>query len=278
MAGQRFRVGAGLNPHRLLREIPETSQLDFDIQQLAGGLTNRSYLLVGAEQRYVLRINRDAPGIDRHREALVLDRIAGRDLGPEIVRVDSQAGYLLYHYLDAEPWPTGFARSEAGQQQIGRHLRKLHDVAVDGVPAVNVLDAVAAYIAQLPSETQGEFLPELERVVRLVEARGFHLEPPALCHLDLTAGNILGRGPQVRLLDWEFAGRAVAALDLAVFINDQGLTVGQAGPLLATYAVDDAQRDHLAALLPACCELVWLLTRTWLKAAGGDVTIPLANR
>ena len=78
----------------------------------------------------------------------------------------------------------------------------------------------------------------------------------ALCHNDPVAQNIV-RGPELRLIDWEFAAPGDPLFDLAVIVGHHGLGTEQARVLLAAARgrVYPSDRRSLARLVDGYANL-----------------------
>jgi len=75
-----------------------------DIEPIKHGLTNRSWLVTTAGDRFVVRISDASTAdlqIDRSSEAAVLQLVARAGIGPEILRCEPERGILVTRYLGA---------------------------------------------------------------------------------------------------------------------------------------------------------------------------------
>ena len=251
----------------LLASIPELADRGpFKFQALAGGLTNRNFLLTGTEGRLVLRLNNQAPGVDREREAIALTLASELGIGATIVANKPAAGYLLTEYIDGPVWTPEQARDPEAQERLGHCLRRLHQSVVD-LPAFKPMVELRSYLQQPETRVLDYFdslIVAVDELERLLETQAYYEHLPVPCHHDLVHRNILGQ-QDLRLIDWEFAALGNPLLDLATFINYHDLAPDEYAPLLASYFGGQApeQWPQLSAAirLAQLLELFWLLNQ-----------------
>ncbi|MFI8632762.1 phosphotransferase family protein [Microbacterium sp. NPDC077663] len=123
--------------------------------------------------------------------------------------------------------------SRAAAAAAGRALAALHDApaddAPDASPAEGDLATAVAAIGRLDADAGARAAALAERVRALPTG-----ERSALVHGDFTADQVLRRGDEVRLIDFDRAGRGEPERDLGAFT---------AGELLAGRALTDALRS-----------------------------------
>ncbi|MDP5291336.1 phosphotransferase [Oceanimonas sp. CHS3-5] len=221
---------------------------------LAGGYTNRCFRLNTETQSYWLRLGCEAPaslGIDRHLELMAHGLAAEAGLAPAIRYADAGSGLLVLDWLNEPDWRQAPGTLAALMPKVAQ----LHGLKVPDLPLLSLTQRVQHYLDQLHSLPAwlAPLLAAFERPA---------LNPtfvPALCHCDLTAGNVLG--PRPWLLDWEYAALADPAFELAVIADDRGLNDAGCNELLAHYRA--AGGEMSAARLRARLPWVQLLTLLW---------------
>jgi thiamine kinase len=229
-----------------------------DIEPIKHGLTNRSWLVSTAADRFVVRTSdRDAAGelqIDRDSEAIVLQHVARAGLGPEVLRCDPARGILVTRYLGAT-WTEEDAHADANIERIAGLLRRLHGLDVPaGVRAVDLASTVRGYVRTLEQRGthRGLTSPSLRDCADETAAALRKGSSPCLCHNDVHHLNIVGADP-VRLIDWEYAGSGEPLFDLASLCVYHRYPKPQRQRLLSAYgASSDAinwQRLELACWL-----------------------------
>ncbi|MGR8921681.1 MAG: choline/ethanolamine kinase family protein, partial [Gammaproteobacteria bacterium] len=179
------------------------------IGALAGGISNRSYLIEADERRWVLRL--DAPGaaalgVDRAREHAVQRAAAAEGLAPELAAADAAQGFLVSAFVAGRQALPGHA--SAGQQAaMLALLARVARLEVD-VPAIDYGAHIARYAGAAPLPDD---LPP--RLARLAAAA-----PSGLCHHDPTPANVVFTATGPVLLDWEYAAPGAPVMDLAVLV------------------------------------------------------------
>ncbi len=235
---------------------------------LAQGWSNLSLRVETDRGRWVVRLNREVPGVDREVEARVLAAAAPAGLAPPVIACDPRAGYLITEYLDAPAWRRRDLDRPGRLDRLARRVRRLHQLEVE-VPPLDVPATIDGYLARA-----GAVAPELRaaaaRLLAELEAAGYFDCRTVLCHHDLNVGNIIGEAP-IRFVDWEFARRGHPALDLGFVIQYHDLPADSAAALAAAYygsaARDAPEQVALAVRLAQLLELSWLSAR----AAQGDL-------
>ncbi len=194
------------------------------IKPLSGGLTNISFIVTCAKQKYVPRF---APatyrslGINKRAEAYNTATAAALGIGPRL---------FLY-----EP------------KLVITVLHKAHLSAPELRPEINVLSQnLSAIKRQL-----GELLP------------------PVPCHFDLLPGNIILHGPQVQLIDWEYATNADCRFDLGNLSMMGGFSATQDKYFLDAYGETNSKNPEWLSLFKRLVhtrESVWAMHQ-WASPA-----------
>jgi aminoglycoside phosphotransferase (APT) family kinase protein len=232
-----------------LTRVPGWDDGDSTWREIAGGRTNRSYLVSTKDGRFVLRLDGEPAeplGLDRATELLIQRRAAEAGLAAAVVYADPDAGVLISEYLPGPVWTRRSLDDNRNLEVLAEVLRAVHALPASGTrfdaPAI-----ARRYAAVLGREAAHG--PEVARCVHDAEAA-----PPAdeyaCCHNDVVASNIIGAGLP-RLLDWEYACDNEPYFDLASTIGYHDLDRGRADALLAAYtgASPAEHRERLEAQL-----------------------------
>lgn len=243
----------------VLERIPGWDARDASWREIAGGLTNRSWLVTAGDRRYVLRLDAGpakALGLDRHTELAVHRNAAAAGLAPPIVHADPDAGVLVYEYLPGAVWDSAALADPAGMEALGALLRAVHALPRSGVS----FDAPAIahrYRAALDAGSARRV--DADACVRAVE-RAPRRTDYACCHNDIVASNIVG-AESLKLLDWEYACDNDPFYDLAALVGYHRLDRATTDALLAAWTGRPAgeSRDRLDARLAeyAALERLW---------------------
>ncbi len=255
----------------LIETIPALAGRGWSIEQLSDGLTNRSWLLSGTEERLVLRQNQPAPGVDRQREAQILKRLGMHGLAPLVIDCNPTAGYLLTAFIDRPRWSQDDVRSSARLTLLGRYLRALHQLSTESIAVFDLDAQLKAYFANTKVSALPEF-PRLQAASNNLRAQlhhaGWYEQRPSICHHDLNYANLFGDITLIAI-DWEYAAVGNPLLDLGMFISYHELGADEAAPLIESYfgalLPDVIRQITLATRLAQLLELLWLAAQTGLS-------------
>lgn len=211
-----------------------------EIAPLAGGITNRNYLVGNAGRRFVVRLGADIPvhHISRANELAASRAAHAAGLSPAVIH--HEPGILVLDYIDARPLSADDIRNPAMMSRAVPLVRSCHrDVGkyFRGQAAIfwvfHVVRDYAAVLeaggsrhrAMLPS-----FLETAERLER--EAGPFEI---AFGHNDLLAANFLDDGKRLWLIDWDYAGFNTPLFDLGGLASNNEFSKAQEEAMLEAY-------------------------------------------
>ncbi|HYI14887.1 MAG TPA: aminoglycoside phosphotransferase family protein, partial [Thermomicrobiales bacterium] len=194
-----------------------------------------------------------------------------------LIEVDAlpERWLLAHEHMPGRPAPVVDVSSLA-RERLGECLAWLHRHRRDGYMIWPSLDIVhgtraelfAARLATLRRYRAAELFPGIAGLLEslatldLPASAGWHETDFALCHGDLSIGNILWDGDAVALIDWEFARDGDAAEDIAYLVAEQEIDPSTVGEIAEGYV--DAGGDPWAfARLPAWLPLVALDAALW---------------
>ena len=147
------------------------------------------------------------------------------------------------------------ARSQEGSAEVGTWMARLHGLPLTGpLRRVSFLASLEAYVRQLPDAPDVTGL--LRRGRRVATALGEYV--PAFCHNDLHHLNLVGSGPGLMAVDWEYAGVGDPRLDLAGYVAYHDLGDSAAHALAGAYGAHRGgfRRDELE-------QARWLFEAVW---------------
>jgi len=236
---------------------------DAALTPLVGGTHRRSWLVVLAGRRWVLRT--PVAGIhallDIETEARAMNAAARAGIAPPVIAT-AQNGTLLTEYRAGAPWTASDARHPRNVERLAATLRTLHSLAAE-LPVFAAERVAAAYLAAPAAASAGE---RHEHAARwgdelLALARGYDARyaPTAFCHNDLVAANVIDDG-ELALVDFEYAVRADPLLDLASLAGMNGFNRAEQRALLAAYrraAPAAAELAELASLVRLVRLMAW---------------------
>lgn len=225
----------------LLNQAALDEGLAPEIEPMASGITNRSFLVTLSEQQVVVRLSTELTavlGIDRNKE-MYLQRI-GASLGvaPATLYFDSSRGDNITRFIAAPADKSRWSDEGVRAQEVGRLLKTLHSAELDSKqqflfdPVDDIIHWAIVIkgspIAEQASESVADVPSLFEKFMSGDEAN-------VLCHNDLDPGNILFDDSRGWLIDWEYAGVGDYRFDLASYARHLSLDGRQ--ELLDSYCV-----------------------------------------
>lgn len=188
------------------------------VAPLLGGLTNLSYVVADAGEKFVVRCGDDIPVHhvfrDRERAASIAAHAAG--LSPEVMH--TEPGILVMRHVEGRTFSEADLR--ANIHRLAPLLRKCHlsvGQHLAGPPNFFWVFHVIRDYGRLIAGSQSPFAVDVPRYLeanRVLEEAQVPM-PVVFGHHDLLPGNVLDDGERLWLIDWEYGGFGTALFDLA---------------------------------------------------------------
>jgi thiamine kinase len=238
------------------------------VRRLIAGPTNVTWLVEHLDRRWVLRLDTPAAaelGLDRENEGRACTAVAAAGIAPAYRWFDAAAGICLRHFVEGRALGPVDLRDARRLERLAGTLRRLHRLPAVGRP-FDPAGAVRRYAAALAT-------PEADRVAgraldSLKYARRLAM-PPALCHNDLVAENMIEtEGQGLLLIDWEYAATGDPMFDLAVVTGHHELDAGLAQVFLEAY-LQRAATPEDSERLSRQCRFYGHLLQLWNLRVGG---------
>lgn len=233
----------GINTYEQLRELDENShQLRTeaieisakalkvpltDIKQitvLKKGMTNRSFLFTCHNKQYIMRIPGEGTDqlINRREEADVYCQIAPKHLCDDVIYMNPDNGYKITAYLEGARCCD--AENEADVRLCMKRLRAFHEMELQVDHRFDIFGQLEFY-ETLWNGNPSVFKDYQKTKERIFELKSFveqYQETEVLTHIDAVPDNFLmlpseTGEPEIRLIDWEYAGMQDPHVDLAMF-------------------------------------------------------------
>ena len=223
----------------LLEQLPLLSGQPRQVEDLAGGLTNRNVKITTATGVYVARCVDPANllGIDRDQEHHNTRAAAAAGVGAPVYDYRPDLGILLLGYLDgatltnddfARPGVIGKVATACRALHAGPRFRGDFDMFVQQ-PAY--LKVVLDNGFRIP-DSYLDFADQFDDIRRALSATA---EPTVPCNNDLLAANFVEDGDKVWLIDYEYSGNNDACFELGNIWRECRLTVDGLEELVSTY-------------------------------------------
>ena len=214
-------------PEAVLSKIPGWHGAN--IRKLAGGLTNRTYLVEQDGRRAVLKIDatsRSMPYNSRKAEARIQTAAAEKNLAGRVLFADSKV--YLAEFLEGCVWTRAKLNDQNNLVDLANALRELHALPLTG----RMFDAkVAAHKYMEKIDIAGT--SKIRRCIDIIESMPAP-QNPCCCHNDLVVENIIAT-PDLRFIDWEYACDNDLFFDLATIVAHHELPAQQADVLMDAY-------------------------------------------
>ncbi|TCU26918.1 thiamine kinase-like enzyme [Rhizobium azibense] len=219
-----------------------------EIAPIAGGITNRNYLVTDRMSRRVVRLGADIPvhHISRQNELAASQAAHAAGLSPAVIH--HEPGVLVLDFIDARPLT---AQDIQDAQMLARIVPLVrachHDVALHfrGQAMIFwVFHVIRDYAATLVAAESGytPMLPALLEKAEILEQTAGPFDI-AFCHNDLLAANFLDDGKRLWLIDWDYAGFNTPLFDLGGLASNNEFEEGAERQMLETYFGRPLTRD-----------------------------------
>lgn len=225
-----------------------------DPRPLAGGITNRNYLVADGGKKFVVRLGDDIPLHNclrfNERAAAMAAEAAG--VSPAVRHVEP--GLMVIDHIEGRTFSEADVRREL--PRVAELIRATHREVTRRLrgPALafwtfHILRSYLAELSEAGHRLSADF-PRLSSVAERIEAA---VGPTEIVfgHNDLLPGNFIDDGDRLWLIDWDYGGFNSPLFDLANLASNNGFADAERDALLAAYygrAPDDALRLKLAAM------------------------------
>ena len=238
-----------------------------DPRPLAGGITNKNFIVEDRGRRYVVRVGSDISvhGIVRANELAASKAAHLAGLSPRVVH--AEPGILVLDFIEGRTFTAEDVRNPANLERLVDMVRRCHHDIPQYLrgPATmfwvfhvvrdyghTLREGSSRYVVQLPDL--------LARAARLEVAVG--PIDVVFGHNDLLAANFIDDGRRLWLVDWDYAGFNSPLFDLGGLASNSELPAEQAERALSLYfgkTVDDQLRRRASAMTAASLlrETMW---------------------
>lgn len=266
----------------ILKRIPQFNNVkSLEIEELAGGITNRNYKITADGECFVLRLGGNEThylGIDRKTEyecSLLASQIG---VAPEPTAFLEPEGYILARFISGKGIPAQEIGSEENIRRVVESMKAYH--LLDYFPGSFSPFRVAEEYAAIARSFNVKLPEKMEMYLetsREIEA-AMYSEPlqPRPCHNDLLNGNFIDDGRRIRILDWEYAGMGDIFFDLGNFAIQHEFTDKQDELLLTVYfgfpTASQRARQKLMKIMSDLREAMWAQVQRGVSKLDFDYT------
>jgi thiamine kinase len=256
-------MSSQLNAFEALAMVPGWDVESADIDELKGGLTNRTYHVRQGDRACVLRLDSEQESVfqfDRSCELSILESAGKSGLAPAVIYSNAEAGILVTEFLPGRAWEEADISVPANLEKLAALLRDVHTLPKSGhrTDLVAVAETYETYLEK--RHGLHSFATHCVEVIRSVPVN----DDFTCCHNDIVAANVI-QGSGLKLIDWEFASDNDPMFDLASAIGFHNLEKEQSAILLTAYSGgDDGElKESLAEQVRVfdAIQWLWLATR-----------------
>jgi thiamine kinase-like enzyme len=249
-----------------LDRIAQFRDVDRAVEPLAGGLTNRIYLVTApAVDAVVARVASGKSAllaIDRNAECHNAAAAAEAGAGPRVVACEPANGVSIVEWIDGRTLAPQDLDDTATLHRIAAMCQQLHQ----GPRFANDFDMfdIQRYYLQVVRE-HGFRLPDryldfaapAEQIHAALTVQSVGTVP---CHNDLLAANIMDDGERIWFIDYEYSGNNDACFELGNIWSESNLDLERLDELVeAYYGYHSPAKIARARLLAVMSKYGWML-------------------
>ena len=194
------------------------------VHQLAGGRSNRNYLLESGGVQMVLRLHDNEtllPWASRNIEARIWQTASARGITPPLLYADEQNRFLVSTFIE-HSLPSPIQLDEVLLNRIFTLVKQCHDleVAVPTLDYAQHIDHYWALINKRNTAISESLLLQREPMRAVLESLLQANPQTGLCHHDLVKANFVGSRQRLYLIDWEYAAKGLLIMDYAALLME----------------------------------------------------------
>ena len=167
-------------------------------------------------------------GLNREREASLLNAINHSCSCPNIIFNDFNAGIIVWEYIEGTEAKSDLILNEDFLIKLGRKVKNIHTTDTTTLSSYNFLDFIEHYINIIKDNKS---VVDINNLISKLYNSDTQL---TLCHNDLTKPNILV-GDTISFIDWEYASLNDPHYDIATVFQAYNLNANQRDTFLIGY-------------------------------------------
>lgn len=230
----------GTTIEQVIAAVPGWAGRRVEVTPIAGGLTNRNYVVSIDGWRAFVRIpgaDTDLLAVDRANELHNSRAAAEAGVGPRVLHHLPELGAIVLEFIPGRTMSNATLAGPGMPSRIARSLRRLH-----GGPRFQrdfdmfrltefYLRVVAERAVPIPNGYR-ERIPVLPRIEDALAARPL---PTVPCHNDLLAENYIDDGAELRIVDYEYSGNNDPCFELGNTCQELGYDEARIREMCAAY-------------------------------------------
>ena len=213
---------------------------EVDPRPLAGGITNKNFIVEDRGRRYVVRVGSDIPvhGVVRANELAASKAAHLAGLSPRVVH--AEPGILVLDFIEGRTFTPDDIRNPANLERLVDMVRRCHrDIPqyLRGPAAMFWVFHVVRDYAHTLREGSSRYVPQLPDLLARAERLEAAVGPIDVVfgHNDLLAANFIDDGRRLWLVDWDYAGFNSPLFDLSNLASNNEVSEPDERWLLESY-------------------------------------------
>ena len=194
-------------------------------------------------------------GLNREREASLLNAINHSCSCPNIIFNDFNAGIIVWEYIEGTEAKSELILNEDFLIKLGRKVKNIHTTDTTTLSSYNFLDFIEHYINIIKDNKS---VVDINNLISKLYNSDTQL---TLCHNDLTKPNILV-GDTISFIDWEYASLNDPHYDISTVFQAYNLNADQRDTFLIGYNSTNIDLARVSQFIA----LTKLTNRLWGRA------------
>lgn len=254
-----------------LEHLPECES--WMVKDIGANLSNRTWLVTNKKAgtqvtsktaKYLIKQFRHGEEFGRdHQRVLNIDHyVAEMGIGPQVVYVNEEKGVVIYEHL-SNPLLLTVNDVTERIQRLAQALAQVHSLtpSLKQVSLRAQLETYCDSLASFKPNDAARMREDVESYRSLFDK--CEQQPQVFCHNDLSMNHVFVT-PELKVIDWEYAGYNHPGLDLAMAVAMNDLYDDEIDVLFDEYNLHSkhkVSRDDL----PDWLRVVALVNRIWFK-------------
>lgn len=264
----------------LLITILDIKLVDIDEIEVLGGMTNKNYLVIINNKKYVLRIAGAGTTniINRYYEKINAKEVSKIGVDKELIYFNEETGVKISEYIEkAETLNPETSKKNENLLLTSTLLRKLHTSNIKFENRFNVFNEIEKYENLIENKNllynkYKNYLKNKEKVFNLekvLKSNGLIIKA---CHNDTVPENFIKNDKnEIFLIDWEYSGMNDPMWDLAAHSLESNFSQKEEKVFLENYFEKNLRKEDLLRIecYKVLQDFLWSIW-TILKEENGD--------
>lgn len=264
----------------LLTSILDIKLVDIDEIEVLGGMTNKNYLVVINNKKYVLRIAGAGTTsiINRYSEKINAKEVSKIGVDKELIYFNEETGIKISEYIEkAETLNPETSKKNENLLLTSNLLRKLHTSDINFENRFNVFNEIEKYEnlitnKKLLYDKYDNYLENRKNIFSLDKILKQNKMIIKSCHNDTVPENFIKNDKnEMFLIDWEYSGMNDPMWDLAAHSLESSFSSKEESIFLENYFKKNIKKEDILRIecYKVLQDFLWSIW-TILKEENGD--------